>query len=287
MRVPINDGCVSSCFFCQTKKARPLLRSYAPKTIMWWIEQAVENGAREVQLTSMDSGAYGIDLKTDLVKLLDAIAKQPMMGKFKVRLGMINPEHANRMLPDIIRIMKHERFYRFLHIPVQTGSEKVCKEMNRDHTVQDFKDIVAAVRAEIPQATIATDIIVGYPTETEDDYQQTLQLLREAKPEIVNVSKFSPRTGTKAKELPQLHNDVIKARSAETAALVKQISLERRKVHIGKTCKVLITEKQKDFTGRDINYLQVVVKGFKGQLGDEIEVRMMDANHGSLFAESL
>jgi MiaB-like tRNA modifying enzyme len=286
MRIPINDGCVSSCFFCHTKKARPLLRSYPPKMVIMWIEQAVANGAREIQLTSMDSGAYGIDLKTDLVKLLDAIAQQPLEEKFLVRLGMINPEHAKRMLPDVIRVMKHRRFYRFLHIPVQTGSEKVCKEMNRDHTVQDFRDIVAAVRAEMPEATIATDIIVGYPTETEADFQQTLDLLREIKPDIINVSKFSPRPGTKAKELPQLHNDVIKARSAETAALVKQISLGRRKAHIGKNYRVLVTEKQKDFTGRNINYLQVVVKGFKGQLGDWIDVRITDANHGSLFGES-
>ncbi|MDD5172091.1 MAG: tRNA (N(6)-L-threonylcarbamoyladenosine(37)-C(2))-methylthiotransferase [Candidatus ainarchaeum sp.] len=286
-RIPINDGCVSSCNFCQTKLARPFLRSYSPKTVVKWIDAAVAQGAKEIQLTSMDLGAYGLDIKTNLVALLDAIANNNSSTnqntEFLVRLGMINPDHAKRMLPDIIRLLKHKRFYRFIHIPVQTGSEKVCREMNRAHTVKDFVDIVEAIRKEIPEATIATDIIVGYPTETEDDYEQTKKLILQVKPDITNVSRFSPRPGTKAKELKQLPNPEVKRRSTELAVLVKKIGEERRKAFIGKRYRVLITEKQKDFTGRNINYSQVVVKGFKGRLGDSVDVEIVDANHGSLF----
>ncbi len=287
-RIPINDGCVSSCHFCQTKLARPYLRSYSPKTVARWIHESVGGGAREIQLTSMDSGAYGIDLRTDLVRLMEAIASDDSdsrpAGPFLVRLGMINPDHARRMLGGIIRALKGPRFYKFLHVPVQTGSEKVCREMNRDHTVQDFREIVSRVRAEMPDATIATDIIVGYPTETEDDFRETLELLRETKPDITNVSRFSPRPGTKAKEMEQLPAAEVKRRSGECAALVKEIGARRRMALIGRSIRVLVTESERDFKGRDIDYHQVVVKGFKGALGDFVNARVYSANHGSLFA---
>jgi MiaB-like tRNA modifying enzyme len=288
-RIPINEGCVSACHFCQTRLARPRLTSYMPKSIVKQINGSVRKGAREIQLTSMDLGAYGLDIKTDLADLLKLIAEDESRSRteteFRIRLGMINPNHAKRMLPDILSALKHPRFYKFLHIPVQCGSEKVCKAMNRDHTVKDFVDIVRTMRKEIPQITIASDIIAGYPTETDEDFQQTKKLLMEIKPDIVNVSKFSARPGTHAKELKQLHNNEIKRRSAETAALAKEIAIKRRKALIGKKYRILVTEKQKDFTGRNINYMQVVVKGFKGELGDFVNVRITDANHGCLFGE--
>lgn len=288
-RIPINDGCVSSCNFCQTKLARPFLRSYSPKTVVKWVDAAVAQGAKEIQLTSMDSGAYGLDIKTNLVVLLNSIANDDSSTKqdseFFIRLGMINPDHAKRMLPDLIRLLKHDRFYRFIHIPVQSGSEKVCKDMNRAHSVKDFVDIVEAIRKELPDATIATDIIVGYPTETEDDFEQTKALLINTKPDITNISRFSPRPGTRAKELKQLPVAEVKRRSGEIAVLVKKIGEERRRRFIGREFRVLITEKQKDFTGRNINYAQVVVKGFRGKPGDFILVRITDANHGSLFGQ--
>ena len=296
-RIPINDGCVSSCNFCQTKLARPFLRSYLPKTVVKWIDTAVAQGAREIQLTSMDSGAYGLDIKTNLVVLLDSIANdndaiRPSHSakpntEFFIRLGMINPDHAKRMLPDIIRALRHERFYKFIHIPVQTGSEKVCKEMNRAHSVKDFVDIVEAIRKEIPDATIATDIIVGYPTETREDFEQTKALIARIRPDITNISRFSPRPGTKARELKELPAAEMKRRSGEMAVLVKKVGEERRKAFIGRRFRVLITEKQKDFTGRNINYAQVVVKGFKGRLGDFVDVEIVDANHGSLFGRMI
>jgi len=285
MRIPINEGCVSACSFCQTKLARPSLRSYRPRTVMDWIEKSVKNGAREIQLTSMDSGAYGRDIQTNLIHLLDSIAR--MEGDFLVRLGMINPDHAKEMLPDIIHILENPKFYKFLHIPVQTGSEKVCREMNRDHTVKDYVDIVEQVRARIPEATIATDIIVGYPTETEEDFGQTLRLLEQTQPDITNLSKFSPRPGTKAKELKGLPSDEVKRRSRATSVLVKKIHEQRRRALIGNDYMVLITERDRDFKGRNINYQQVVVKDYQGNLGGSVEVKIVDANNTSLFGKMI
>jgi tRNA A37 methylthiotransferase MiaB len=158
--------------------------------------------------------------------------------------------------------------------------------MNRDHTVQDFVDIVASVRSKFPDATIATDIIVGYPTETEDDFQATISLLKSTKPDIVNVSAFSPRPGTKAKELKPLNSVEMKRRTSIISRLIKQIAEEQRKKYIGRVFQVLVTEKNAkkgDFTGRNSNYSQVVVKGFKGKLSDFANVKITDVNHGSLF----
>ena len=291
MRIPINEGCISSCNFCQTKLARPFLSSYSPKTIVKWINKSVANGAREIQLTSMDTGAYGLDIKTNLIELLDLIINDDSSTKidkeFFIRIGMLNPAHVKKMLPDIIRILKDKHFYKFIHIPVQTGSEKVCREMNRDHTVKDFIDIVDALRKSIPEIMISTDIIVGYPTETKKDFKETLNLLRKTNPDIINLSKFSARPGTKAKELKQLHNDEIKKRSTEATELVKKITEERKKRYVGKEYRVYIMEDDPDPKGRNINYQQVVVKNFKGELGDFVEVKIVDANHGSLFGEPL
>ncbi len=282
-RIPINDGCTSSCHFCQTKFARPVLRSFSPKTVTGWMREGVMLGAREIQLTSMDLGAYGLDIGTNLAELLGMISQDE--SRFLVRLGMINPNHAKRMLPEILSALNNQKFYKFLHLPVQTGSEKVCGEMNRDHTVKDFVDIVAAARRQIPDITIATDIIIGYPTETREDFDQTKELLRKIKPDVVNISKFSARPGTKAKELKQLDSKEIKARSREANGLVKEICLEKRKSLIGKSYDVLMTERQRDFTGRNTNYTQVVVKDFKGQLGDFVNVKITDANHGCVFGK--
>ncbi len=286
MRIPINDGCLSSCNFCQTKIARPYLRSFSPKTIVKWINRSVREGAREIQLTSMDSGAYGRDIRTDLPGLLDSIANDDSSGSqegYLVRLGMINPDHAVKFRHDLARFLNHEKFYRFIHIPVQCGSEKVAREMNRDHTVKDFEDLVNFFRSKIPEITISTDIIVGYPTESVEEYEETNSLLRRTKPDIVNVSKFSPRPGTPAKRLPQLPSEEIKRRSRKTSELVLELNRETRKHYIGNSYRVLLTERSPDFKGRNINYQQVVVKGFSGKLGEFANVKIVDSNHNSLF----
>jgi MiaB-like tRNA modifying enzyme len=295
LRIPICEGCTSNCHFCQTKIARPGLRSYAPKTIIRWIEEGVAKGAKEVQLTAMDSGVYGLGLKPkiDLSELLGHV--NSVDGDFLVRIGMINPGHVKRLGARLIDALKLPKFYKFLHIPVQTGSEKVCREMGRDHTVKDFHDAVRLCRNEIPEILISTDIIVGYPTETKADFEETLALVGGADGlkgargpdglDIVNVSKFSARPGTKAKELKCLPTGEVKRRSEIMAKAVRAASLERNLGFIGKEYEVLITEKQKDYTGRNINYKQVVVKEFRGKIGERVLVEIIDANYGALFGK--
>jgi MiaB/RimO family radical SAM methylthiotransferase len=230
----------------------------------------------------MDSGAYGMDIGTSLPALLKELLA--IDGKFKIRLGMINPQHLNRFGDELLQLMKSDKFYKFIHIPVQSGSEKVCKAMNRPHTVADFKKWVKTYRKALPDISISTDIIVGYPTETEADFRQTLKLLRETMLDVVNLSKFTSRPGTKAAALKQLPTEVIKKRSGITAALLKKLTDAKNKKYIGKTIEVLMLEKgkEKSMKGRSNNYKQVVLMQ-QIPLGKIVKARIKSVNHGSLF----
>lgn len=296
LRMPIQEGCASACFFCQTRLARPKMASYSPKTVVRNIEEGLEKGAKEVQLTGMDAGAYGMDLGgarngVDLVSLMRSINSidVPAGKEFRVRLGMINPNHAKRMLEGIAGELSSSegKFFRFIHIPVQTGSEKVCREMNRPHTVKDFTDAVRYLRKKVPGISIATDIIVGYPTESEGDFRQTLSLIRSVKPDVVNLSKFTPRDGTRAKVMKQLDSAVVKRRSVIASELVKGVCDGNNWRYVGKTLDVLVTEKGKQgsMKGRSDNYKQVVIiSGSKvPKLGSSVRVKIESANHGSLI----
>jgi MiaB-like tRNA modifying enzyme len=281
LRIPIAEGCVNACHFCHTKLARPKLRSIRPRMIRDWISKGIAKGAKEIQMTAMDSGVYGMDIDTDLIELLNAVSD--MEGDFKVRLGMINPQHVKRLGNDLINALKLQRYYKFLHVPVQTGSEKVCTEMNRGHSVEDFYHITRNFKNALPELCFATDIIVGYPTETKDDFEATLDLLENVRIDIVNVSKFSPRPDTKAKALKKLPSQEVKRRSEVANNLVKKISAQINEELVGREYEVLMTEKDKDFKGRNENYKQVVVKNYKGELGQRVMVEITDSNYGSLI----
>jgi len=283
LRVPIGEGCKGNCHFCQTKLARPALKSYSKGTILEWISRGVQRGAKEIQITAMDCGSYGMDNGSNLVELLESIVT--MEGDFKVRLGMINPEHVKRMKDGLIKILNSKKMYKFMHMPVQSGSNKVCLEMNRDHSAGDFEQIAEELRKKVPGITIATDIIVGYPTETADDFRQTVQMIGRLKPEITNLSKFSARPGTKAKEMMQLSSEEIKKRSVELSDLIRQVCKEDKARYVGRALDITITENKKDFTGITDNYKQVVLKDYQGKLGDRIKVKITEANHSSLFGE--
>ncbi len=287
LRIPICEGCVNNCAFCHTKLARPKLRSYGPKTIVRWIEEGVSLGAKEVQLTAMDSGVYGMDCNSSLPELMRRINE--IDGGFLCRLGMINPQHVKRFGNELIDVIKLPKFYKFLHIPVQTGSEKVCKEMNRGHTVADFAGIVQSYRNSIPEISIATDIIVGYPTETKEDFEKTLEFIEKSDLDMINLSKFSARPDTKAKELKVLKTQEVKRRSMLAMESIKRALAKRNETFVGKGYEILITEKsnQKHFKGKNINYKEVVVKNFKGKLGDLVNVEIVSSNSWALFGMSI
>jgi MiaB-like tRNA modifying enzyme len=216
--IQISQGCLNNCTFCATKLSRGTLKSYRIGDIKRQLESAVNDGATKIHLTSQDNGCYGFDINTNLPELLNELTT--INGNFIIRVGMMNPWHLNKIQTQtqLIKSMKSPNVTKFIHLPIQSGSEKVLKDMKRIHTTKEFKDFAKQFRktfprANFPDSTIATDIIVGYPTETEEDFQQTLNLIKEVKPEVLNISTFSSRPKTEASKLKQLDSKIIKQRT--------------------------------------------------------------------------
>jgi len=281
--VSISEGCLGHCSFCATKFARGKLRSFSLSGILQEVENAVKLGFREIQLTSQDTGCYGLD-KGDfmLPKLLEEISL--IDGDFRVRVGMMNPQHARAQLDRLLNAFGSEKIYKFLHIPVQSGDNKVLEDMRRDHTVEDFLEVVDAFRNNF-EITLATDIIVGFPTETEESFWKTYDLVQEVKPDIVNITRFSKRKGTPAEKLKEIPGWIVKERSRKLTELCVRIGLENNRKFLGREVKVLVTSPGKRFMlARTDSYRAVITTG---ELGEFKMVRIGSCRHNYLLDEKL
>ena len=257
--IQISSGCMSDCSFCQTKLAKGHLRSYRQGDILRQMEYDVADGCKEIWLTSTDNGCYGLDINTNLAELLDAGCKIP--GEFKVRVGMMNPMYLPRFMDKLLVILsKSDKLFKFLHIPVQSGSERILRKMKRGHTSNVFRQIVDVFRTAIPEITIATDLIAGFPSETDEDFQRTVDLIEATKPDVINSSKFSPRPGTLASKFTRVDTSVVKARTKKLHELIRQVSYSRNMQWKGWEGEILVDEVNDKFIqGRNYAYKPVVL----------------------------
>ena len=279
--IPIAEGCLGGCSYCATRFARGRLRSFKLEGIVKEAEECVAKGYRELRLTAQDTAVYGRDKGWSLPELLTRICK--IEGVFRIRIGMMNPRYATEMLDELIEACRDEKVYKFFHIPLQSGDDEVLKHMNRGYTVRDFIGIVKAVRRNFRQLTVATDDIVGYPTEDEESFKKTYDLIRAIKPDILNITRFSPRPGTGAFGLNDMPERYKKERSRKFASLHKNIVSKINKTFIGKEFNVLITKKGKkdSLLGRTDFYKQVVIKS--GKIGEIKKIRIIDAKYNYLI----
>ena len=268
--VEISEGCLGNCSFCGTKNARGTLTSYPVNEIKEYIGLLVRSGKKEIWLTSQDTGAYGLDIGSSLPELVKSVTNIP--GDFRIRIGMMNPCFVTRNHKGFREMFDSEKVYKFLHIPIQSGSDRILKAMNRLGKVSDFEMIVAAFRERYPEGIVATDIIVGFPGETAEDFQETVSLIRKTAPEMVNISRFGPRPNTPAARLKQLPTEVSKKRSSELASLSRRLVSEKFAERIGKKERLLAFSSEKGKTlSRDSSFRQVVVDGiFSGFVDAEI-----------------
>ena len=240
--IEIASGCMSECTFCQTKLAKGDLQSYRLGDIVRQVKQDVEDGCKEIWLTSTDNGCYGFDIGTTLPELINTVAQIPK--DFRIRVGMMNPMYMSRIKNTIVdAYANNPKVYRFIHIPVQSGSDQVLHQMKRGHTSQTFKEIASKIRNKFKRFTISTDVIVGFPTETPQDFEDTLQLLQSTKPDIVNLSRYSQRPGTEAATWKQLDDQEIKRRSKIATDVITKISHQNNQGWIGWSGPVLFNEK--------------------------------------------
>ncbi|MFN3622143.1 MAG: tRNA (N(6)-L-threonylcarbamoyladenosine(37)-C(2))-methylthiotransferase, partial [Nitrososphaerales archaeon] len=278
--VQIASGCLSDCSFCQVKIARGGLRSFDDHLILDEIRRLVRCGCREIWLTSQDNGCYGMDRGGSIADLLDKISK--IEGEFRVRVGMMNPTHIVRDISRIVDVLQDIKFFKFLHIPVQSGCNDVLADMRRRYTREDFLEVVREARQKIPSLTLSTDIIVGYPTEEEECFRKTVSLLQEVKPDVVNISRFSPRPGTKAALLPQQPYSVVKQRSTTLHRIVKAICLERNKSWLGWRGEALVDEEVKGAKIARNSFYKPILISDDAELGSYLEVEVNGASAACL-----
>lgn len=294
--VEIANGCMSECTFCQTKIAKGWLRSYRIGDIVRQIKSDIKSGCKEVWLSSTDNGCYGRDIDSNLVDLLQACCS--IEGNFKIRVGMMNPMYLPAILDRMVRLFcENDKLFKFLHIPVQSGSNRVLRKMKRGHTSKTFIDIVQAFRDRIPEMTISTDIIVGFPSETEDDFKQTIDLLERSEPDTVNISRYAARPKTEAsgwKEM-KVSSQVSKERSEYLHTLTRRIAKKRNSLWREWQGEIVIDETGKVMQGRNYAYKPVVLSSSTSSstaniadrqilLGDMVNVKIFDFSNFSLKA---
>ncbi|MBI5148460.1 tRNA (N(6)-L-threonylcarbamoyladenosine(37)-C(2))-methylthiotransferase, partial [Candidatus Pacearchaeota archaeon] len=283
----ILEGCLGECKYCITRFAKGKLFSYPASKIVENIKQDLNEGCKEIWLTSQDNAAYGLDFDPLRINKRDekiTISRLPYLlndilsikGNFYVRLGMMNPDHVLPILNELIECYKSEKMYKFLHLPIQSGSDKILMEMNRKYKVKDFLRIVREFRKYFPYLTLSTDIIVGYPTEMNGDFEKTVNLIKEIKPQLLNISRFHGHAGTEAARLKQLDDKIIKKRSSLLTKLHSQIALEENKKLIGKEFKILVNKHGfgKTWLARTQDYRLIALHSEKNLLGKFINVRI-------------
>lgn len=277
--VEIASGCMSECTFCQTKLARGDLQSYRLGDIVRQVTQEIKEGCKEVWLTSTDNGCYGLDIGTSLPELVNKVSEIPQ--DFMIRVGMMNPMYMPKIKTDLVKSFENDKVFKFLHVPVQSGSNKILHEMKRGHTAETFRDIVNRVRTRFPRFTISTDVIVGFPEETQEDFEDTVNLIKETKPDVVNLSRYSQRPGTPAAEMVQIPVAEVKNRSKKLFDIINKISLQNNQEWIGWTGTVLFDEQTDDaIRGRNFAYKPVFVEE-PVKVGDKVRVTITRAtNHG-------
>ncbi|MDQ3839518.1 MAG: tRNA (N(6)-L-threonylcarbamoyladenosine(37)-C(2))-methylthiotransferase [Thermoproteota archaeon] len=293
--VQIASGCLSQCSFCQTKLIKADLKSYRLGDILRQVRTDVAQGCKEIWLSSTDNGCYGRDIGTDLTELLKRCCE--IRGDFKIRVGMMNPMYIPQLLHDLLGVyIQNDQIMKFLHIPVQSGSNRILKKMKRGHSAQTFLNAVQAFREKIPELTIATDVIVGYPSETEEDFHQTIELLRVTQPDIVNVSKYSSRPGVSAALEKKVDSHITKQRTQLLDKILNDISSIRNSRWLGWKGEVLVDEIGDNYIqGRNYAYKPILLNASAPcsctpcipSLGSKIFAKVVDYSRYALRADML
>lgn len=271
--IKIQDGCENFCSYCIIPYVRGKCRSKNFQTVLEEIQNYVQHGYKEVVLTGIHTGNYGVDLGTDFAALLREIVK--INGLVRLRISSIE---ITELTDEVLQIIRdNDVIVDHLHIPLQAGSDKILRLMNRKYDLAYFKQKMEQIREIRPDISLTTDIIVGFPSETEEDFQDTLSFVREVQFSKVHVFPYSRRSGTVAADMAeQVPGDVKKERVRRLLALSKELETEYMKKFIGKTLPVLMEVNRTDYSlGHTSNYLLVKVPG-EYQSEDLVDVIITD-----------
>jgi len=294
----ISNGCMGNCSYCITRLARGRLRSYPASEIRSGIREALLAEKREIFLTSQDNAVYGMDRKTiqkadrgryGLSELLRDILRDNEDMDFRLRVGMMNPWGLARIMDDLIPLVNHRKIYSFLHIPVQSGDDPILKAMGRKYTVSEYERMVERLRRDITDLTVSTDVIVGFPGEDDESFRKTRELMERTGPDVINITRFSARPGTTAREMKdRVPGWKAKERSRDLTKLRFDITSRKLAKWRGRTAEVLTVERGKGSStlARNDNYTTVVIK-HPLPLGEFIRVGITDSTDIYLIGERI
>ena len=285
--VNIMYGCDNFCSYCIVPYVRGRERSRKPENIVAEVERLVAEGYREITLLGQNVNSYGSDGRTGrtFAELLDAVAS--VEGDFRLRFMTSHPKDFNE---DVVKVMeKHRKICRLVHLPVQSGSDSVLKAMNRRYTSAQYLEEIKMLRSRLPEAEVTTDIIVGFPGETEEDYLATEELVKKADFASAFTFVYSPRTGTKAAAMEnQVPEEVQKDRIMRLVELVNSRTRKKSEKYVGTTAEILCEdydEKKGLYLGRDEFGRMGYFKSEENLVGRFVNLKITQANGISLYGE--
>ena len=280
----IQDGCDRFCSYCLIPFARGPVRSRKPEKILKEVEKLASNGYKEIILSGIHVASYGKDLKDiDLVDVIEMIQK--VEGIERIRTGSVDPTFFTE--DKIKRLKNIEKFCPHFHLSLQSGCDETLKRMNRHYTTYEYKMVVENLREAFEDVSITTDIIVGFPGETDDEFQRTYEFLSQIKLAKMHVFKYSPRRGTKAAEMKEQVKESIKEeRSHKLIELDKRLEEEFVNKFIGKTMDVLFEEFNEGYYwGYTKNYIRVGVENNKDLSGQIINVKILESRENKAIGK--
>ncbi|NVM28407.1 MAG: tRNA (N(6)-L-threonylcarbamoyladenosine(37)-C(2))-methylthiotransferase [Candidatus Helarchaeota archaeon] len=282
-KVQIAQGCLNNCAYCITKHAMGSLHSYSSRKIVEEIKLDLNKGCKEIWLTAQDTGCYGSDSKSSLPELLKTIVQIP--SEFRIRIGMMNPRSFLDIQENMTEILPHLKIYNFLHIPIQSGNGEILKKMNRQYSISEIQDVLIKFREIISDLSLSMDVIVGFPSETNDQFEDTISLIEQIKPDIVNISKFGARPKTLAAKMKPVPTKIVKSRSTRLSIICNEISKSQNLNYMNNfpIQRVLIVSigKKGGVIGRTSNYKPVILEE-KCDLGKFYDVKLVEASKNHL-----
>ena len=284
----IQDGCNKFCSYCLIPFARGAVCSKDPEKLLKEVHELAQNGFKEIILSGVHTASYGVDLEGDwsLVKVLEEINK--VEGIERIRIGSIDPTFFSEGV--IEKITTLEKMCPHFHLSLQSGCDATLKRMNRHYTAEDYKTVVENLRKYISDVSITTDIIAGFPGESERDFNETYKFLSEIKLSKMHIFKYSPRKGTKAAEMMlQVDGNIKEQRSEALITLAEKLENEFMNKFIGRTMNVLYEEESKElsnhYVGYTPNYIKVITKSDENLQGKIVETRLKEVDKGYILGK--
>ena len=285
--INIMYGCNNFCTYCIVPYVRGRERSRAISEVLADVKQVLSEGYKEITLLGQNVDSYGSDLKdgTDFAALLKEIAAIP--GKFRVRFMTSHPKDFNKSVVDVIA--SSNNICHNIHLPIQSGSNEILRRMNRKYTVEQYLDIVDYIKEKMPDVGITSDIMIGFPGETEEDFIQTCELVKKVRFSNAFTFVYSPRKGTPAATMEQIPADIKKSRITRLVKLQNDITKQLSDEYLGNTYEILVEDVNPKYPGtvcgRTDSGRLVTVNGDPALIGSFCKVKITKSRSASLFGE--